>query len=1379
MKLQFRKYFDLRYKQLTRQSKLITLLLIMILIAASLLIVNQEVINQRIYTMIGTSLKEWVHKETDGLYHLDYDNFHVNTLKEQVTLEKVSLRLDSTLLNSLAEKPESLYRISSPKIFLDITSIWNVVFNNKLDLKNIKVDKPELYIYKLSNADTSANLSLESGDLYFKLDKYLDEFNIEKFFLEGGKIVYKKQIKGEEREVSIDDLDVYVDNLNVDASNRTAGTDRIRVVLKKPTFMLGDGIHKIQMDSLIVDSKYETIRLNEVYIFPDYEKLKKSNLEEINVYNFKIPDIHLEGINFAQAYQDNILEIDKITIPNPEIIIDTHKKKEVKTKDEKSSNSLPILLSQLFSRILTHELRIDDAKMDLAIEASDKMRNIKIKNTSLFISGLDLDTLKYSRENNHIKYDKINFRLDDYELILPDSIHELKAKTIVYHTDSSDLKIFDVYVYPNEKVIHNDTINKFEVTIPLIAFRDFELKDYLKNHQIDLRDIEIKNPEVVFHNQKKGDPLKVQDLNFHLPNNKIANYIRADQIHFDDVHFIIKTNNQAKISFKYGDLEFTDFKLSPSIPTKNKIFNSRNVDVSIAELSIFHPEFKTIQATSVKGNINNPSFQIAQLKLESKDQQWGVEGNKIEIEDFNLELYLNTSDIAIDLVRMGDAKVYYNVDSIVRNKEKKPLNLTLNKFEISKGEFIVQDKGVMTSRINNIKGKVNDISINEKEKLIGKVDLSTGEITHVMGDKNIEIGALRSTITNKNLLLHLPYTKPIDYSLDNALTIKASQLALLNYDLYLLLNKKKFISEELKILSTTFQIKNQKAPESNNQKDLLYLNWENILKDDFEEIKIQRVILSGPKLNLNVNEGLITSESYLIELNSFNTTLDGRNHLLNSNNIRIEVEQASYENENIKLKADQFNLDEDKKLITINRFSLKNNKVELNVPLVFAKQLDLKKLADDQKLIGEELELVGFNIIYFNEGENSSVKKNNKEKTLPLISFTEINAHQGKIQLKFKDENTYSINNVRGHLKDFDTETNKHLTFYSKDIEVRASDITGYFNNKNDKLIISGIKYQGSDNSLNLSQLNLIPVQEKLKYAYQFGHEVDWVNLVMKNIHFSDFNLKALLEDNKLLINSITAGSLDAELYRDKKMPQKNKTTSLPQTVLKELKLDINIDTVHIKNTNIVYQELSEQAFEPGELEFSNLDLIVTNITNIPSQITKRDRMILQGSGNIENLKLSVTAVFDLDSDNDEFRLAGQMGEGNMEVFNDIMKKNAFIRIDKGYSKGISFNMLANNDHAIGSMQFHYKNLKISLLDKQTNKSSGLDESLASFFANTFVINSNNPRLFVLKEGNIYFQRDKSKSIFNYWTKSLLSGIVSSIGVKDNKKENEGAFNQK
>jgi hypothetical protein len=74
--------------------------------------------------------------------------------------------------------------------------------------------------------------------------------------------------------------------------------------------------------------------------------------------------------------------------------------------------------------------------------------------------------------------------------------------------------------------------------------------------------------------------------------------------------------------------------------------------------------------------------------------------------------------------------------------------------------------------------------------------------------------------------------------------------------------------------------------------------------------------------------------------------------------------------------------------------------------------------------------------------------------------------------------------------------------------------------------------------------------------------------------------------------------------------------------------------------------------------------------------------------------------------------------------------------------------------------------LKIALIDKEQER-KGVARQVATIIANMAVYRSN-PRNKKFRDGQIHFVREEPKSIFNYWWKSLQSGIKSSIMVQNN-----------
>jgi len=55
--------------------------------------------------------------------------------------------------------------------------------------------------------------------------------------------------------------------------------------------------------------------------------------------------------------------------------------------------------------------------------------------------------------------------------------------------------------------------------------------------------------------------------------------------------------------------------------------------------------------------------------------------------------------------------------------------------------------------------------------------------------------------------------------------------------------------------------------------------------------------------------------------------------------------------------------------------------------------------------------------------------------------------------------------------------------------------------------------------------------------------------------------------------------------------------------------------------------------------------------------------------------------------------------------------------------------------------------------------------SFKNFVANEFVLKGNNN-----KQVQVFYIRDEEKFIFNYWFKTIFSGVIASAGIRNDKK---------
>ena len=133
--------------------------------------------------------------------------------------------------------------------------------------------------------------------------------------------------------------------------------------------------------------------------------------------------------------------------------------------------------------------------------------------------------------------------------------------------------------------------------------------------------------------------------------------------------------------------------------------------------------------------------------------------------------------------------------------------------------------------------------------------------------------------------------------------------------------------------------------------------------------------------------------------------------------------------------------------------------------------------------------------------------------------------------------------------------------------------------------------------------------------------------------------------------------------------------------------------------------------------------------------------------------------------------MQGSVSDFDLVTLNQMLGPVAGVNIRSGYGEKIEFDFLADAKVASGDMRFRYDDLKIDILNKKTHEAHGLGRGIKTFFANTFVVKKKNSGFaFFVKKGQIFYERDTSRAIFNYWGKALISGAVSSIGINKSDK---------
>src|SRR5699024_8902452 len=332
-----------------------------------------------------------------------------------------------------------------------------------------------------------------------------------------------------------------------------------------------------------------------------------------------------------------------------------------------------------------------------------------------------------------------------------------------------------------------------------------------------------------------------------------------------------------------------------------------------------------------------------------------------------------------------------------------------------------------------------------------------------------------------------------------------------------------------------------------------------------------------------------------------------------------------------------------------------------------------------------------------------------------------------------------------------------NLSIQAQDFRIKLADSLNI-------IAFQNLSVSSEDQNFSLDSLEVIPRYGKLQFAWRHGTRIDRIDLTIPEIKAEQIDFAQLSDSAKFHAGYLEINKARLEDYMNRGVPGgPPKIKTLPFVTFKKMQQPIKIDSLNIHDSYISYSEYHSKAPRAGIVTFEKLNGIFRDISNYPEDKAKGLTTTLDVSSQVMGSgPLEVHFEFPMDTQNAFHKIKGKLGNMSITDFNDMSRYVAKVYINKGLLNSLEFEMVLNKDKANGSVIMNYENLKFSVVDIQTQKQEGLKENLVTFLGNNLLIKKNNTPETGMQAGTIDFKRDKTKSIFNYWWKSLLSGIKDS-----------------
>jgi hypothetical protein len=484
----------------------------------------------------------------------------------------------------------------------------------------------------------------------------------------------------------------------------------------------------------------------------------------------------------------------------------------------------------------------------------------------------------------------------------------------------------------------------------------------------------------------------------------------------------------------------------------------------------------------------------------------------------------------------------------------------------------------------------------------------------------------------------------------------------------------------------------------------------------------------------------------------------------NHNRKELEVKQVHFLGKQQKLLVND---------ILINRFA---NDSSAPIRLLDAKELALNGINTNEIVKNKNLfvDTILCRDIILYELPVENLETTTGKSSIPVDStgFTNVYSvylkHLNFPKLTFVPfaNSNYSIGNISIKLNGVDADRivqiENHPMNYTKEAEVKVDRFSLESKDKTYNYNFRNISINSLQKSLHINSFNMVPFAPEQRFADAFHFQKDRFDVRMSGLTLTNIDMNRLL-DKRIEASELIIDNVDAKIFRDMHKPLQHisKVGNYPSQTLMQIGQPVNIEHIKVKNAYVEYREKETVSDSIGVVKFTNTNLDISNVTNIPEGIQKNNEMNISfNTQALTAIPLTGNFKFLLANKNGDFFVNGHGKGFDATLLNKVSVPMALVKINTGKIQSIDFHFKGNNLSAEGSFLMNYDRMKIEVLKRDKDTKQIKKRGLLSLAANLLVNNKNSGTSVTAK-----FDRNIYKSFFNLVWKTVFAGMKETLGV--------------
>jgi len=383
----------------------------------------------------------------------------------------------------------------------------------------------------------------------------------------------------------------------------------------------------------------------------------------------------------------------------------------------------------------------------------------------------------------------------------------------------------------------------------------------------------------------------------------------------------------------------------------------------------------------------------------------------------------------------------------------------------------------------------------------------------------------------------------------------------------------------------------------------------------------------------------------------------------------------------------------------------------------------------------------------------------------------------GDVKLKYQDYsgNKLAISELKEMnlsatdlLIDSASQTDKSRVVFCRDIVAELNNYAGRSGNGLYKYKVKSLRLSTKTSRLDIQGLDLKPVRPDVffKNSERDRFDVHLDTLRIDHFDYQGYHKYRVINASHMMLSS---GSLN--LSGNPKFTHKtDRERTYPNFGLKEIKADLNIDTIDGKRINVSYTEFNRKSDQTGTIVFNNTSGRVLNVTTNKEALAKNNICTLNLTSYFMNRgKLDVQFTFNLTDESLPFTYKGSIGPMDLTVLNPAVMTLGLIKVNSGKLAHFDFDIKADNSVSKGRVALLYNDLKVTVLKADTVHDKLKHMTIASLYANVMVLKHDNPDNpgEVARSFYVNYERPRDYPFFKNIWHTLLTGIKPCVGLNE------------